>query len=91
MVDEAAVDMALPIVTDDGVVITRLDVVFAVFVVAVGVMALDVVSFVDMLTVVELTQTQEHGQVWLQHSENVDMITVHVIARCQCMVSLLDG
>ncbi len=63
MVDEAVVDTALPIVTDDGVVITRLDVVFAVFVVAVGVMALDVVSFVDMLTVVELTQTQEHGQV----------------------------
>lgn len=62
MVDEAVVDTALPIVTDDGVVI-RLDVVFAVFVVAVGVMALDVVSFVDMLTVVELTQTQEHGQV----------------------------
>lgn len=65
MVDDAAVETTLPVVTNEGVVVAILDVVFLEFVVVVGVMFLDVVSLVDMLTVVELTQMQGHGQVWL--------------------------
>lgn len=65
MVDDAAVETTLSVVTNEGVVVAILDVVFLEFVVVVGVMFLDVVSLVDMLTVVELTQMQGHGQVWL--------------------------
>lgn len=65
MVDDAAVETTLLVVTNEGVVVAILDVVFLEFVVVVGVMFLDVVSLVDMLTVVELTQMQGHGQVWL--------------------------
>lgn len=65
MVDDAAVETTLPVVTNEGVVVAILDVVFLEFVVVVGVMFLDVVSLVDMLTVVKLTQMQGHGQVWL--------------------------
>lgn len=65
MVDDAAVETTLPVVTNEGVVVAILDVVFLEFVVVVGVIFLDVVSLVDMLTVVELTQMQGHGQVWL--------------------------